>query len=345
MNTFKPYEEGVHGVFCVVWNLKLVTPLYIRHSHQCFWQQNDPSLGKGRGKQVKFDWLSEKGDDWNQVGDFNYSFRVSDSLLVAEYSVPASSIRGSLRQWSIKNLVEDSVRDAFELPKKDELTQEDLNQTLQRARAALDSAESGWSQVLDLFGCAFDLGIEDEAELTWSGRLKMEVTIGVSGAPGGFDVDGKLVSMSQGQSTPTNLMRQITIRNPLDRISQSSKEGGLHTFIELSPGQTMTVEFRVLNPKAEDIALIIKWEHDISNGFIRFGALGSQGRGRCDFVNKSYAFHVGPSSPWKRKLQAAVKGDLANQITQESLFSGIWISFGIVPNELSKVREIELSTQ
>jgi hypothetical protein len=264
---------------------------------------------------------------------------------MAEYSVPASSIRGSLRQWSIKNLVEGSVRDAFELPKKDELTEEDLKQTFKRAREALESGESGWSQVLDLFGCAFDLGIENEAELTWSGRLKMEARIELIGRSAGLDVNGNLLTGGEGQSAPGNFGRQLTIRNPLDRISQSSKEGGLHTFVELSPGQTMTVKFRVLNPKAEDIDLIIKWEHDISNGFIRFGALGSQGRGRCDFVNSSYDFHVGPSSPWKRKLQAAVKGDLANQITQESLFSGIWSSFRIAPNKLSEVREIELPTQ
>jgi CRISPR/Cas system CSM-associated protein Csm3 (group 7 of RAMP superfamily) len=345
MNSFKPYEGGVHGVLCVVWNLKLVTPLCIRQSHQCFWQQNDPSLGKGRGKQVRFDWLGEKGEGWNQVGDFNYSFRVRDGSLVVGYSVPASSIRGSLRQWSIKNLVEGSVRDAFELPKKDELTEEDLKETLQRARAALDSAESGWSQVLDLFGCAFDLAIEEEAELTWSGRFKMDGRIGLKGGLVGLDVIGNLLTGSEGQSAPGNLARQVTVRNPLDRISQSSKEGGLHTFIELSPGQTMTVKFHVLNPKSEDMDLIIKWEHDISDGFIRFGALGSQGRGRCDFVDSNYAFHVGPSSPWNRKLEWAAKEELVKQIPEETLFSGIWSSFSIVPDKLSKVGEIEISTQ
>ncbi|NWF92967.1 MAG: hypothetical protein HXY46_08620 [Syntrophaceae bacterium] len=345
MNSFKPYKEGVHSILCVLWNLKLVTPLYIRHSHQCFWQQNDPSLGKGRGKQVKFNWLTEEGDDWNQVGDFNYSFRVTDGSLVAEYSVPASSIRGSLRQWSIKNLVQESIRDAFELPKKGKLTEEDLKEILQRARAALDSAESGWSQVLDLFGCAFDLAIDEEAELTWSGRFKMEGRIGLTGGSVGLDVIGSLLTGSEEQSAPGNLGRQLTIRNPLDRISQSSKEGGLHTFVELSPGQTMTVKFYVLNPKSQDIDLIIKWEHDISDGFIRFGALGSQGRGRCDFVNSSYALHVGPSSPWRTKLEWAVKEELANQILEETLFSGIWSSFSIAPNKLSKIGEIEIRTQ
>ncbi len=97
-------------------------------------------------------------------------------------------------------------------------------------------------------------------------------------------MDGEFRSNGN-QYGPDNAKLHIKTRNPLDRVTQSAKEGGLHSFLEFSPGQELNVTISIRDPQPFDYKLLECWEKEIEEGMIRFGGLTGIGRGRVSFIN------------------------------------------------------------
>ena len=114
-----------------------------------------------------------------------------------------------------------------------------------------------------------------------------------------------------------------------------AKNQGLHHALEMSPEQVFDVELHILNPNIKDIEMLELWEDDINDGFLRFGGLTSQGRGRCMLSRVEY------------NLYASVKTALADQIVlvkkqsviDENVFDGFWSGATFTMDELKNVFE------
>ena len=176
MNTFKPFENGIQSTLHASWDLELITPLTIRHGSTVAWQSKPESLKKGRNQEMQFSWANPE-NDWSEVSDFNDCFSIIQDQLTVQYEIPASSIRGALRQWTIKNLIERQDWNVFDVPLKEELTDTDLPKYIERAQDNLKDKTKRWRDVLSLFGCAYDLDPEISDPLAWIGRLKVTTFI------------------------------------------------------------------------------------------------------------------------------------------------------------------------
>lgn len=329
MNPNKPFINGIQGTLCGTWDVKLMTPLIIRHGSKAAWQTQPASDKKGRNQALRFSWFDAQRkieNDWSEVTDFNYHFSVIEDQLAVHYDVSASSIRGALRQWSIKNMIEQKDWNTFDVPKKDDLTQINIPKYIEKAIATLEDQRNRWSDILSLFGCAYDLDPKISDPLAWLGRLQLNTSIPIKENKT-LDVQGSWAS--QTIDGPNNINRHVTVRNPLDRVSAAAKEGGLHQFMEMSEGEKFKVEFHILNPSKVDLEMLELWVNDINAGYLRFGALASQGRGRVEIQNHDYKLFISPSSPLAHFLDQE-KTDLSTG----SLFEGIWRGYQLSFNEL-----------
>jgi len=329
MDQNKPFINGIQGTLCGSWDIKLMTPLIIRQGSKAAWQTQSASDKKGRNQGIRFSWLDAQRkieNDWSEVTDFNYYFSISEDQLAVQYAVPASSIRGALRQWSIKNMIEQNEWNTFDVPKKEELTNINIIEYIEKAIATLNDQKNRWADILCLFGCAYDLDPKISDPLAWAGRLRLNTSIPVQENKA-FDVQGSWAS--QTIDGPNNINRHVTVRNPLDRVSASAKEGGLHQFMEMSEGEKFKVEFHILNPSKVDLEMLELWVTDINAGYLRFGALASQGRGRVEIESHEYKLFISPSSSLAHYLDHE-KPDLATG----SLFEGIWRGYQLSFEEL-----------
>jgi CRISPR/Cas system CSM-associated protein Csm3 (group 7 of RAMP superfamily) len=323
------FEHGVYGMLHVDWTLQLQTPLTIHNGMKAAYKQQDPHFQKGRGMQKDFKWqdadklLSAKGDKktgWSQVADFNYHFAIAGQHVSPEYAIPASSIRGTLRHAAITAFVERTARRDFMIPKKaeseDSSKKAERKHQIDRTFQHLENQRSGWYNLLSLFGCAFDI---EDAELKerlddpaiWAGRLRLTTKLAPSANPG---IDG-IDPQKTAHDGPQNLKRHIIVRNPLDRVTAAAKEGGLHFSMEMSEGESFAVHFEILNPHHTDIGLLATWYEDIDAGFLRFGALTSQGRGRASITKETYTLYWSADRALAKQL---------NDLPKEDLFHEIW---------------------
>jgi CRISPR/Cas system CSM-associated protein Csm3 (group 7 of RAMP superfamily) len=312
-----PFPQGVSSLLKCIWTLELKTPLVIRASTNASIHNNEGKKGREKTNEFRWEEESSKDSDWTAIRDFNYEFAVGeDNKLIARYSIPGSSIRGALRQWTIKALVKDDEMSLFTLPKLEK------NDTIGRAirminaRVAVENPDNFWHDVLSLFGTAYDLNPGVDEPLIWSGRLEMgSVTLpDGEGKTDGFQYDASEVNTC----APKNIDKHVKTRSPLDRVTMAAKKGGLHSVIEMSEEQQFTVEFRILNLKPNDLKIVRLWKRDIDAGFIRFGGLSSQGRGKVKIVNDAYSIYAACHTP----LGEAIRGFGKEEIAQD--FAGIW---------------------
>ncbi|MBN1227554.1 MAG: hypothetical protein JXA79_11230 [Deltaproteobacteria bacterium] len=334
---YKPYEQGVLGTLSVKWELELITPLMIRATHPSATMQSMPKK-KGRGTHVEIAWenADEKRKEkinghekYSQLTDFNYSFEVQNHQVVPTYHVPASSIRGTLRNAAIKFLVEMDDRRAFSLKIKDSQTMEEVKAQIIKAHDILREQRDGWHDILTLFGSAFDPLPGETPPLTWAGRMRLDTAVHPSSTSSTIDCVDTPVS-----TYPGTIRGHVMVRNPIDRVSMASREGGLHFSLEMSQGEKFGINMRILNPCAGDIRMLNIWREDISEGYIRFGGLTSQGRGRVKIVKENYQLYVSRSSSMYPIFEAMKKPDLA----KDTLMEGIWRGMAFMTiTELNKL--------
>jgi hypothetical protein len=91
----------------------------------------------------------------------------------------------------------------------------------------------------------------------------------------------------------------------VDRITHAAREGGLHYFLEFSPGQTFDVVLRVVNPKPVHLGLIALWEREIDTGMLRVGGLTGIGRGRLRVEKSQHDLFALPGYKGDWKLESA----------------------------------------
>lgn len=309
MNTenkyFIPFENGVESVLHVQWDMVTTTPLVIRNGEKAKFAQDPQEYTKSRGRKPELKWLSDS-KAFAEIAEFNYVFILNGDHLECEYHIPASSIRGALRNRAICRMVEYENRDAFSLQKKsnDESTEEmefeqsesltDLENRIAKARAQLEQQKNRWYDILSLFGIAFNPAEDPDDPMTWSGRLR--VSTDAFSAEGRLDYSGKQVPQSGG---PQNASRSVAYRNPTDRTIQAAKStgGGLHHWIELDPDTKFTIHLCIRNVRKSDIGLLRFWKQEIQKEMLTFGALQSIGRGKVKITGDIYKLFTSPSAP------------------------------------------------
>lgn len=336
--TFKsPFKDGVLGVLHGKWQLMLKTPLFIRQGSKSAFKQQPKRLQKGRGQEVDLLWgnadkkLKEEPSEWSEISDFNYHFFVDEhNQLKVQYNIPASAIRGTLRQWAIKNLIKREDWRLFTLEKRDDKTPQQLSELMQKVSKHLQESSSRWADILSLFGSAYDLIPDFDNLLTWAGRLRLTAQIPEKSSNKVMDAGGKQFQCRDG---PQNIKRHVLVQNPLDRVTMAAKEGGLHFGLEMSEGEVFEVEFHMLNPKRTDIEMLELWHTDIQAGFIRFGGLTSQGRGRVEISSEQYRLFVSSASALYTQIKKLGKKDLA----ENSIFNGIWVGSEQTRSELNNL--------
>ena len=329
MDNYKPFEKGINSVLHAKWNMKLITPLAIRNGSNSAWQTQPEIVKKGRNQGMQYSWKNTKKllnkdnnnkskSGWSELADFNYQFCVNNGNVDVEYSIPASSIRGAIRQWTVKDLINRDDWKTFFVHKKGTLTEEKMEEMIKNARDSLKDQNKRWADILSLFGIAYDLNPKISDPIAWSGRMKIETELPPINDTR-LDVQGEWKNNAGMVDGPKNINRQITVRNPLDRMTHGAKEGGLHQFVEMSPGEEFFIKFQIENPIQADVEMIKLWVQDINDGYLRFGALASQGRGRMKIETENYKFYFNST----HKIEPSrVAGQ--EDIAKGSLLEGFW---------------------
>ena len=181
--------------------------------------------------------------------------------------------------------------------------------------------------IASLFGQALDT--RAEVELSNAGRLRIETDPFEDAQAQPIFVNGDPTSV---QSGPANVQRQLTVRNPLDRVSHASRDGGLHHFLEFRRGASFGLRLTVLNPSGYDIGLVTLWRRELEAGMLRLGALCSIGRGRVSITSARYQVwrsRQAPAAPWTNGLKSTMTPD------SEPL-GGLFDAFEIPPEALSQ---------
>lgn len=337
---YKPYQQGVLGALWVQWLLELKTPLLIRANQTAAMRQGIVGK-KGRGTEVEIAWenaerkLEEKVKNqskYSQLIDFNYHFAVQNRQVTPLYHIPASSVRGALRNAAIKRLVEIDNRRAFTLKIKKGQSMKELEEQVKKARELLEQQRDGWYDVLSLFGCAFDPLPGDTPPLIWAGRLRLDTALETASASPTIDcVDSEVPSEVK------NMRGHVMVRNPIDRVSMSAKEGGLHFALEMSPGQQFRISMHILNPCSSDTRLLNMWREDLNDGYVRFGGLTSQGRGKAEVVEENYRLYLSRSCALYPDIAAKLKTAGSTDLAKNDLLEGIWQGVELSLPELSEL--------
>lgn len=321
-----PFENGVTGILHVFWTVTLQTPLVIRSGSNASYKNKSDLHQKGRKSNCEFSWTDMAGDEdnskeWSTVKDFNYDFNVNDSgNLEARYSIPGSAIRGALRQWTIKALIPDGCKKLFSLPKLENDVAIDPAEKMKEAFIAVEDTGNFWHHILSLFGSAYDLNPGKNTSLTWSGRLR------INSVRLNSTLHNQCAGIATGSTdsvAPDNIKCHINTRTPMDRVTMAARSGGLHSGLEMSEGETFTIEFRILNPKPLDLKILKLWRRDINAGFLRFGGLTSQGRGRVSVCSEKYRCYAAKNTDLFVSLRCFGKPDITNGTHFENLWTGI----------------------
>lgn len=312
-----PFLQGVTSLLKCTWTLEVKTPLVIRASTNASIHNNEGKKGREKTNDLRWEEQSSQDSNWTAIRDFNYEFAVGDdNKLIARYNIPGSSIRGALRQSLIHSLIKDGEQLLFSLPKREQMQPSASETRMKAARKAVEDKGNYWHDILSLFGIAYDLNPGVDEPLIWSSRLEMgTVTLPDEvGKTEGFRYDESEVNAC----APKNIDKHVKTRSPLDRVTMAAKSGGLHSGIEMSEGQQFTIEFRILNPKSNDIKILKLWKRDINTGFIRFGGLASQGRGKVRIESDSYSLFAACDTPLGKAIGELGKEEIAEE------FAGIW---------------------
>lgn len=266
------------------WQLRLETPLHVGSGEYAGWTAAEQKeSAKQRNHVTNFDWAAFRADEQNamfsQAADCAYGLRLVGRRLEPYYNVPASGVRGALRDWTLTHLLprewwrlEDRVREMAASAAKAASEGE-----RQRLIAGIPE-HAQW--VASLFGYSCPSSdIELDEAFNRAGRLMIR-TRPIEG-----DEPRPLIEGSWGHHSsdfgPSNAARHLRSRNPIDRVTRASRSGGLHTVIELAPGQMVRVDIVIRDATDDDAALVDAWRADIDAGLIRLGGTQRVGRGRC----------------------------------------------------------------
>ena len=339
MFQYKPFEQGVWGVLHAEWKLKTKTPLTIRSGAKAAFQQDSQERPKGRGTDPKLVWehastlLQKKDKKYSEIADFYYTFKAENGVLSCDYHIPASSIRGALRDSAIARKVEFENRALFSLMKKDKAVKQDEDNTsasaqtladiekqIETAKQQLIEKRNGWYAILSLFGIAFNPSEDPENPLTWAGRLCIETRLNQPGDTR-VTINDQQVDVKGG---PQNIPRTVSLRSPVDRTTQSAKAagGGLHYWLELPAGNTFTVKLQIANPTQSDVDLLDFWLREIVKESLCFGALQSIGRGKVKMADQTYALFVSPVAKYVQDLKSYPEVKIDH--TQADPLAGFW---------------------
>ena len=293
----------IDGVARIVWQVSTVTALCIKAGTVSAWEQASPSDGnatKTRQIDAVFDFFKKepKENSESQLSDFYYDVHLADGEPKVRYKVPSTSVRGALRNYTIKRLIRKEFWDAelkatsdIDLPDgeqgaQDEQEEQKVKQNNETFKEALKTP--GWNLVQNLFGIAADTDDPDLEKESVAGRLCVRVGNLEKLTPerfqenlihGNFKKDGFKPGSTHGKMA-------VTTRNPLDRITKAAKKGGLHSFLELAPGNRFEIVLDIANPGPADIGFAAFWEQAVNTGLLRFGGLTSSGRGRLNIVKE-----------------------------------------------------------
>lgn len=273
-------KEGVHSLLKVKWSLQLDSPLCIRNNRSFEWGMN--SGDKTRYNQIKYKWNELRGNG-NEISDLNFDIQVKGEKVKPVYSIPANSIRGVLRSWTIRHLITERQKWAWTI--FDTVEEPDVKHVI----GEIENDHNGYALIAHLFG--FSIKNEGSSE-NWGHKGRIEFQTG----PFSKDiVKPKIVGDYDESGTvfgPKNSTRQIKQRGPVDRITHGAKEGGLHTFLEFATGQSFDVIMRIINPKPKDVGLLALWKREINDGMIRFGAVSSIGRGKVTIMPAKEEYYL-----------------------------------------------------
>jgi len=319
------YASGIQSVLKVHWKLRCETPLAIRNGLSIGYQDSDQR--KSRGMGLRFKWQPPSDD--REVSSLHYGYKVVDDKVESYHFVPPSSIRGSLRSWVINHLVHPSYRDEITPPeKKEEARTKEYQAKIQKA---LTDPKSGYSLVASLFGQALDTRNEGES-LSNAGRLQIDTTSFSQAKAMPIAINGTLED--DGITGPINASRQMTVRNPVDRMTHASKEGGLHHFLEFCQGETFEVHMTLLNPQGSDMGLLSLWRREIEDGLLRFGALSSIGRGRVSIHEPGYRLW---RNPFVKEPEWLKHFEPNNDESFTDALAGLWTAYILPATSLDQL--------
>ena len=287
------FAAGIHSVLRARWELRCETPLAIRNGLSVSYTESGGS--KSRGQGLRFSWKqAEKTtgkDTEHVVAALHYGYEIAGDEVGTYHFVPASSVRGALRSWTMRHIVHPAFRSELTPPSKEDEAK--TSAYFARVRQALKERSLGYQLVASLFGLALDTR-EEGAQLANAGRMQVETGRFDEAAVHPIAANGTVV---QGKVGPANARRQMAVRSPVDRLTHATKEGGLHHFLEFSRGQTFTVDLSILNPQGSDVGLISLWVRELNEGLLRIGALASIGRGRVAVPHQDYHLWRRPGAP------------------------------------------------
>jgi len=264
------------GILRAQWQARLESPLCIKSgTHSAF----NPSRGgnKTRNVNMGFRWQKEKTDTEVQISELQYAVEVAQGRAVPIYQVFSRSVRGALRGWTIRHLVR--LENQGLLDRITEHTEDKTasDEALQQFKEALRT-DSGLALVYEIFGIASKSDPGTPGSISKQGNLKVEVSVcGAQSDRPKVQGDWQNTGNSFG---PGNAHRNISVRGPLCRITQAARSGGLHYFLEFSPGQQIDVTMTLRKPHPSHAGLLALWEREINAGLLRLGGLSSIGRGR-----------------------------------------------------------------
>lgn len=250
----------LRGIARIDWILKTETPLVIKSGTISEYEKNT--------NEVKFTKKSIGGNTDASVADFYFTLYFdlnSHNMPRAVFRIPSSSIRGNLRIYSIKRLVEKKLWKATQTPDKSDESEQTITTSEYKEKIKKVLNDPGFHLIQNLFGMATEnenVLLRDEGV---AGRLQVIC-------------DDHILPVEE--MIKTGSLFTVVSRNPLDRVTRGSKSGGLHNFMELNPGFEFKVVLRIINPVPEDLGFIDFWERSIDQGLIRLGGLRSIGKGR-----------------------------------------------------------------
>jgi CRISPR/Cas system CSM-associated protein Csm3 (group 7 of RAMP superfamily) len=268
----------------VKWKLKTATSLCIKSGTVSHWKQAESRDAKKRQVRAEFDFFKKdkSQDQESSLADFYFDACINGGALKVRYCIPASSVRGALRSYTLKRLVEKSAWKDIDLEKKEVGENADQQQADKRLRMQVALRKPGWRLIQNLFGLATDSADLELDEETVAGRLQVSVGELADLSPAAFESHLLAGDFKKGECKlgPSQGKMVITTRNPLDRITQAAKDGGLHSFMELTPDNSFEVILRIANPAPMDLGMVAFWELGFNSGLLRLGGLTSAGRGR-----------------------------------------------------------------
>ena len=313
------FANGINAVLVTKWKLRLETPLCIKSIKNNSSSAFNPTDGekKTRNCNMSFGWnRSTTNNDEVKVSDAHFGIHIKDGRVIPCYSIPASSIRGALRSWTIKHLVK---KELWSLLYKLDEDKENIH----KIKKALES-NPGFELTFDFFGMAVEEPDHIKGNISRAGRVKVEA-LSLEQRSEKPWVQGNDWKPEESRFGPQNVCRHISVRGPVDRITHAAREGGLHYFLEFSPDQTFDVVLRVVNPEPVHLGLIALLEREIDTGMLRLGGLVGIGRGRLKVENSQHDLFALPGYKGDWKLESAQE----QQDQSDDILAQLWKTYPI----------------